>query len=79
MPWTYEEIEREWLGGSRIAVPADEVVAAFERCERDLGRDWIIKAKRNAQGSGPTLDVVTAGQYLASIEDIPDSHPLRRG
>ena len=39
MPWTYEEIEREWLGGSRIAVPADEVVAAFERCERDLGRE----------------------------------------
>jgi hypothetical protein len=76
MPWTYEEIEREWLGGSRIAVSADEVVAAFERCEQDLGRDWIIRAKRNAQGSGPTLDVVTVGQYLASIEDIPDSQRL---
>jgi len=39
MPWTYEEIEREWLGGSRIAVSADEVVAAFERCALPNARD----------------------------------------
>jgi hypothetical protein len=77
MTWTYEEIDGDWLGGSRIAVVPEEVVGAFDRCERDLGRDWINAAKRDAKGSAPTLGVVTVGQYLGSIEDIVDAQRLR--
>src|SRR6266699_1114696 len=76
MSWTYEEIERSWLVGSRIAVGPPEVVAAFNRCERVMGRDWIDRAHANAPGTGPTLTVVALGQQLASLEDIANSQQL---
>jgi len=76
MTWTYEEIDRDWLGGSRIAVTPDEVVAAFVRCERMLGRGWIDSAKNNAKGSVPTLAVVAMGQQLVFIEDVPEPQRL---
>jgi hypothetical protein len=76
MAWTFDEIEQDWLAGSRIAVAPDEVVAAFARCERVLGRDWISTAKRNQKGSAPTLRVVTVGRQLAFIEDVANAHQL---
>jgi hypothetical protein len=83
MGWTYEEIEREWLAGSRIAVEPPYVVAAFDRCERVLGRGWIdrahggnIEGASKVTGSAPTLGVVTMGLILASLDDVADSQQL---
>jgi hypothetical protein len=39
--WTFDEIERDWLAGSRIAVAQQDVVDAFNRVERILGRNWM--------------------------------------
>ncbi len=80
MSWTYEEIERDWLAGSAVAVASSEMVAAFDRCERLLGRDWINSASEGSGGrvvgASPTLGVVSVGQSLASLEDVADLQQL---
>jgi hypothetical protein len=84
MSWTFEEIEREWLAGSKIAVDPPDVVAAFDRCERALGREWIETAHKGGilgaigpvTGSAPTLCVVSMGLNLASLDAVPDGQRL---
>ena len=77
MSWTYDEIAKDWLGASVIAVPTEEVVAAFERCEQVLGRDWINQSRGTfTTGAAPTLHVVTTGQRLASLDGIAATDSL---
>src|SRR5262245_59352934 len=84
--WTWEQIEREWLGGGKIAVSPEEAVAAFDRVETLLGADWI-KGSRGltgtASGLSPTLSVVNMGQLLAVLNGVGSTEPLldkiRRG
>jgi len=84
MSWTYEEIDRDWLAGARIAVDPRDTVAAFNRCERVLGRDWIDHAHLGGlddaigkvTGTDPTLRVVSMGANLASLDDVADSQLL---
>jgi hypothetical protein len=42
MPWTHSEIESEWLGGERLSLPPDDVVAAFAVAEEVRGREWCL-------------------------------------
>jgi hypothetical protein len=82
VPWTYDEIEADWLGGASIRADPESVVAAFERTERVLGRDWI-EGRRARQGgvfrgAPPTLSVVWAGMRLAYVEDVPGIDELVR-
>src|ERR1700730_3393128 len=78
MSRTFDQIEREWLAGSRIAVDTADIIAAFNRCERVLGRDWIDLAHRGSvegvriTGAGPTFRVVSIGLSLASLDDVAD-------
>jgi hypothetical protein len=74
--WTYDRIQREWLGGGRIAMAPDLVVSAFLRCEELLGNDWIERMKRGSTGTSPTLSVASVGTLLASISDLKDTAPL---
>jgi hypothetical protein len=84
MSWTYEEIQRDWLAGNKIAVDPDDIVVAFDRCERVLGRDWIDTAHKGGvqgalgpvKGTAPTLRVVSMGMRLASLDDIANREPL---
>ena len=77
MSWTYDEITKDWLGPSVIAVPPEEVVAAFERCEHVLGRDWINQSRGTfTTGAAPTLHVVITGQRLASLDGIAATDSL---
>jgi len=76
MAWTYEDIQRDWLAGNRIAVAPADVVAAFDRCERVLGREWTDQARGNRTGTAPTLKVVSMGQELAALEDVAGSEQL---
>jgi hypothetical protein len=83
MTWTIEEIEKEWLAGHRIAVSREDMLEAFERCERILGRDWIETRRADALGISRTLAVVRMGQRLVSLDGAANTgelvEKLRRG
>lgn len=70
MGWTLSEIQENWLGDSVVTLPAAEIVCAFDRCERVLGRDWIDGARQNLKGAAPTLAVAAVGHQLASLDDV---------
>src|SRR5213594_1773873 len=42
MPWTFEEIEREWFGDAHLAWDEGDVVRAFDLAEQLAGRDWVL-------------------------------------
>jgi hypothetical protein len=70
LSWSWEQIERDWLGGGRIAVSSADAVNAFNRAEETLGADWITGCRGSsgtAMGLAPTLTVVTMGQFLAAL------------
>jgi hypothetical protein len=75
VPWTWHEIESEWLGGpSPLAYEPDVVIEAFETVETHLGRDWM-DAERTTQGVrsmglAPTLGIVSTGKLLASLNGV---------
>jgi len=76
MTWRLEDIERDWIGPevSAVAVSPDSVIAAFDRTERTLGREWIEKSRISVgnivRGVSPTLRVVNMGQKLAVLENV---------
>ncbi len=70
VPWTFDEIERDWLNGGHIPIAPQEVVAAFDRCERILGHDWIEQSRGNVRGPLPTLPIVAMGQRLALLDGL---------
>jgi hypothetical protein len=78
--WTWEEINTDWLLGNQLALPAGEVVAAFNRADRVLGREWIAASRIHSgfpvRGTSPTLHVVTTGQMLASLEGASGTDEL---
>src|SRR5438045_2294891 len=83
MVWTIEEIEKGWLAGSHVSASPENMVAAFERCEQVLGRDWIDAQRASELGTSPTLAVVRTGQRLASLDGVSNTgalvEKLRRG
>src|SRR5688572_11755305 len=79
MPWTWEIIEQDWLGGGRIAVPPSDAVDASNRVETMLGGDWIAGCRGStgrASGTAPTLRVVTKGRLLTSLDGVRDTEHL---
>lgn len=42
VPWTFEEIQREWFGGAQLFWDRDDVVRAFNLAESIRGRDWVL-------------------------------------
>lgn len=76
MPWAFDEIEREWLDGGQIPITPQEVVAAFDRCERILGRDWIEQSRGDIRGPLSTLPVVVMGQRLAFLDGLLGSEQI---
>lgn len=82
MTWSLEDIERDWIGGKVSALTAspDSVVAAFDRTERDLGREWIEKSRISVgsivRGLIPTLRVVNMGQELVALDNVTDAERL---
>src|SRR5277367_3953871 len=82
MPWSLEDIERDWMTGkvSALSAPPDTVVASFDRAERALGREWVEKSRviqgNIVRGSAPTLRVVRMGQMLTVLEDVASPEQL---
>jgi hypothetical protein len=73
MTWTWETIDRDWLGGNPITFSAGETEEGFNRVERVLGAAWIQKATGGARGVQPTLCVASVGRLLSSLEGV--RHP----
>ncbi len=82
MTWTLADIERDWIDGrvSGLAGSPDSIVAAFNRTEQVLGREWIEKSRimfgNIVRGSAPTLRIVNMGQELAVLENVTDPERL---
>jgi len=90
MPWTWKQIEQDWLVDGRVAADPSAVAEAFERVEAAFGRDWIEQSRTQPlvvpkgsppqttiiRGSHPVLTVVKMGGLLASLEGIPGADVL---
>jgi hypothetical protein len=80
MPWTWAEIENDWLIGSRLALPPQAVVDAFNRVERVFGRDWIETSRLNqgspVQGTSPTLHVIIKAHEVAALDGLAGAERL---
>jgi hypothetical protein len=79
--YTLDEIRKVWLGNGRIATSGDEMVEAFNRVERLLGRDWMEAMLTpapgvTAQGALETLSIVMYGRLLASVEGVRGADAL---
>jgi hypothetical protein len=75
MGWTFDEIKTDWLGDG-VPIQPEAIVAAFERAERVLGKDWIETSRRSNQGGAvirgiaPTMRVADMGQKLAFLDGV---------
>jgi hypothetical protein len=74
MAWTWEEIEREWLGESESPDTPSIIVEAFNRVDAAFGRPWI-EASRSAggvasQGSLTVLHIMGIARDLAALDGI---------
>ena len=81
LPYTWDEIEREWLTGGALALPPDLVLNAFDRVEAAFGREWIEATRRTdsgvATGSHTTLLVAHLGVRLELLAGVPGADELR--
>lgn len=71
MPWTTDEIWKNWLGGSRVSLNIFEIVRAFNHVEEILGREWVDACRwhlgQMEQGAAVTLRVAMIGKELMSV------------
>lgn len=54
VPWTFDEIQREWFGNTQLHWDRDDVVRAFNLAESIRGRDWVL---------GPEIDVAAFSAF----------------
>ena len=82
MAWRWETIRDEWLAGSRVATPPDEIVATFEIAGRLLGREWVESQRENAgasvKGSHPVAAVIAMGKRLRAVRNAAGLDDLLR-
>jgi hypothetical protein len=80
LPWTWEEINSDWLLGSKLAASPEEIVSTFTRVEQAFGREWMESSRLHsggrAQGTSPTLHIVTLGQRIACIDGVLGAREL---
>lgn len=80
MAFSWDEINDDWLVGSRLALANDEVVAAFNKVDGIFGRPWVearrVVSGAVVRGTQPTLGVVTLGQFLTILGDAPNTDGL---
>src|SRR5438105_8284181 len=82
MAWTWEDIQRQWLGDGRVGYAPDEAVAAFNLVERTLGLEWMrthnTAGGAAVTGSAPTASMVHMGRRLAYLEGLAHADDLVR-
>jgi len=70
MPWTIDEIRRDWLLDGQVAPTDASIVTAFNRVESFFGRAWIDEGRGAVWGAGVTLDIVKLGEELAALGGV---------
>jgi len=75
---TWEEIEKRWLGESRISLSSEAILSAFQTVEQALGSDYLEfrLAHGGSTGSIPTYGIVDLGQQLAALNKCKNSSSL---
>jgi hypothetical protein len=81
MPWTLEEIEREWLGGEHVQLPPEDVVRAFDAAEYVRGREWVLSTTSlpgggHQWGFAPFLRVYSFGHRVQAVSGAPRAGAL---
>ena len=76
MPWSFEDVRREWLLDNAIAAKEPEIVAAFNRCEHWLGRPWMEESRGDVRGALPTLSTLNIGRWLGALEGLAGTNGL---
>jgi len=81
MLWTFDEIEREWLGGERLQLPPEDVVRAFDVAEQARGREWILSTTRirgggRLWGFAPFVRVYAFGKCMQAVAGAPGADAL---
>lgn len=70
MSWTWDEIQREWLG-IRLGISPQAVVEGFERVEATFGRKWMEDTRTHGgmktTGTSVTLAIADMGQRLSVL------------
>lgn len=66
-------VEMLWLGGSKVAIPAPQLIDGFNLAETHLGTDWVERHRVDngvvRTGALATLPVATTGIKLRSVKD----------
>jgi hypothetical protein len=62
MPWTFDEIEKNWLGGPRLPLQPEDVEGAFAAAEQARGREWVLNSTFQ--------QVYTLGKRMQSVGDL---------
>jgi hypothetical protein len=75
MPFDMDRIERDWLGGSRLATADMDVVAGFNKAEELLGPEWMRACRggpgHDTTGSIVALPIAVTGLQLRSFHGAP--------
>lgn len=78
MTYTWEEIQRDWIGATEVSAPPEmiaAILAAFETAERVLGRDHVESYRSvpglTVTGATPTLSVLDLGIQLMAWRESP--------
>src|ERR1700747_1877102 len=88
VPWTFEEIERQWFGSAHLHWDRADVEAAFNLATKMRGHSWVLAPKRNMKPFAPFPDIGPRGGYseflrgywfgarMASIVNAPGADDL---
>lgn len=81
MAFTWDEINRDFLGFVEVPLAPEVLVATFNTVERVLGRDVVLshctlEGGGHMSGSMPTLNVADLGSRLAAIEGLANTSKL---
>ena len=72
MAWTEQRIRAEWLGAAQLARGPNDVVRLFNLAVDTFGDEWLAgRRKPGLTGVSPTLDIVTTGELIEAIQDLP--------
>jgi hypothetical protein len=78
--FSWQEIDQDWLDGGKLALPAEQVVHAFNVVAGRFGREWVEASRTHnggvTRGTSPTLQIVTLGLLLESLGEAPNSGHL---
>jgi hypothetical protein len=81
--WLWADIKRDWLPVGALIATDQDICAAFERVERDLGEAWLTSRRPSSPAPRVTWQVVRMGQMLMSLEGVMRAEALitkiRRG